>query len=270
MGLSITFVSGARRSGKSAVIQMMVDHLWTKPPHYLRLVKAGSDKKVNRCAAKASRDCRVASARWIEFSEDRIFEILPEALESIHKQDRYGSVVVEADAEPSLRHAYPYDNRVFVMPLPGSIEEVFRNPDRAMTELRKVLDDTSAFASEVFGLFRHTEDVDECHEDRLPLSEPYLRSFLHSPLGDELVTRIQLQPAYHGLVESDVVVINTSMGERSLQTEECIRRVGQILGRFRHSPCRKESLFRCDPSNGDDPVCQQLRVALAPFCQGGH
>ena len=94
MGVCVTFVSGLRRSGKSALIQTMIDGVWKKKPHYLRLVKAGSDKVAPRPAPKKQKECGVASARWLEYNEERIFEILPEALSAIHKTDRYGSVVI--------------------------------------------------------------------------------------------------------------------------------------------------------------------------------
>lgn len=249
---------------------MMVDHLCKKPPHYIRLAKQGSGKKAQAATSKANSGCRVASARWLEYNEERIFEVFPEALSAIHKTDRYGLVVVEADSDPALRHAYPYDHRVFVMPTPGSIEEVFRDHDRAMSELRRALDDTAAFASEIFGLFHPTaDDMDDPHEERTPFSAPHLRSFLHSPLGDELATRIQLQPPYHGLVESDVVIVNSSIGEKGPTTSECIRRLEQLLERIRLASGRQEALFECNPCDAAGGVVAKLRTALQSFCQAG-
>src|SRR3972149_4747484 len=172
MGLSVTFVSGPRRSGKSALIQAMVHRLWRTPPHYLRLVKSGSDKVPPKlCSDRPTEKCGVATARWLDYDPEDVFAVLPEILAEIHRRDRYGSVVIEADADPNLRCAYSYDHRVFVMPLPRSIREVFRETNRAAEELRRVLDDTAAFASEIFGLFnRDADDTPEPSEDRADMT----------------------------------------------------------------------------------------------------
>ena len=271
MGLSVAFVSGLRRSGKSALIQAMIHRLWKTPPHYLRLAKTGSDKIPPKpCSDKATGECGVASARWLEYDPEHVFAILPEALAAIHRRDRYGSVVIEADADPNLRCAYPYDYRVFVMPLPRSIHEIFRATDRAAEELRRVLDDTAAFASEIFGLFdRNTEDTPEPSEDRPDMTAAQMRGFLHSPLGDELATRIQLQQPYHGLVESDVIVVNTRVGERSPETEEFLRRVGRLLARIRGVSGRPGELFMSALCDQDGSIDRPLLRALKPMCAGG-
>ncbi|MBI4716455.1 MAG: hypothetical protein HY763_01500 [Planctomycetes bacterium] len=267
MGLCVTFVSGVRRSGKSAVIRSMVDHLWKTQPHYLRLVKAGSDKHPPPAADKPIPKCGIASARWIEYKPDRVFEILSEVLTAIHHQDRYGSVVIEADADAALRYAYPYDHRVFVMPVPGSVNDVFREPTRAAVELRHVLDDTAAFASEIFGLF--SADDGEPHEERPDLTPTQMRGFLHSPLGDELATRIQLKQPYHGLVESEVIIVNTSCGQTTEETAECVRRIERLLERLCGAGNRHADLFFCDPCNPTEKTCKKLLKALKPMCRGG-
>ncbi len=271
MGLSVTFVSGPRRSGKSTLIQTMIHELWHSPPHYLRLVKTGSDKTPPKpCAVTSSNKCGVASAQWLDYVPDEVFAILPEALAAIHRRDRYGSVVLEADADPNLRCAYPYDHRIFVMPLPNSIREVFRATNRAAEELRRVLDDTAAFASEIFGLFdRDTGDSPEPSEDRPDMTKSQMRGFLYSPLGDELATRIQLQQPYHGLVESDVIVVNTRVGERSPETEECLRRVERLLTRIRGISGRQEELFLSPLGDESEELDRALLSALKPMCAGG-
>lgn len=272
MALCVTFVSGIRKSGKSMVIQTMVEKLWKKPPHYIRLVKTGSGKsaaKSKSAAKQPTPKCNVASARWIDFTEDRVFEMLPEALEEIHREDRYGAVVIEADAEPSLRFAYPYDHRVFVMPRPASMQEVFRDPRQAASELRHALDDTAAFASEIFGLLQGSaEDSVEASEDRPELSGTNMRGFLYSPLGDELVTRVQLQQAYHGLVESDVVVV-AARGPGTPESDECLRRIDGLLARIRSLTDRRGEMFVCDPLDESSKDFSRMIEALQPMCLGG-
>lgn len=270
MGLSVTFVSGLRRSGKSAVIRTMIDHLWTTEPHYIRLVKSGGDKLPPKPLAKPPQTCGVASARWLEYEAKQIFEVLPEALAAIHREDRYGSVVIEADADAALRCAYPYDHRVFVMPVPSRVESVFRDPSCAAEELQRVLDDTVAFASEVFGLFAQDDQDDaDPSEERPALTDTQMRGFLYSPLGDELATRIQLQPPYHGLVESDVIIVNTAVGEAGWETKECLCRIERLLARTRGALGQRAALFRCDPRNHADRDCRKLLKVLKRVYKGG-
>ncbi len=270
MGLRVTFVSGSRCAGKSTLIHRMIDRLWKVDPHYIRIVRAGSDKRPPKPSSKRIPECGVSSARWIEYDAEHIFEILPEALTAIHRQDRYGSVVIEADADPDLRHAYPYDHRVFIMHRPQTIGEVFRDPPRAAEELQLILNDTAVFASEIFGLFgqQGQEEVDPS-EERPDLSDTQMRGFLCSPLGDELATRIQLQQPYHGLVESDVIVVNTNSGTAGSETAECLRRIERLLERIRGISGRRGDLFLCDPRDPDTKVGRKLLKALKPMCRDG-
>jgi len=270
MGLRVTFVSGVRLCGKSAVIRSMIDRLCKRPPHYIRLVKSGGDKHPPKPTKKSPKEFGVASARWLKYSDDDVFEVLPAALANIHREDRYGAVVIEADSDPVLRCAYSYDHRVFVMPVPSTLQEVFREPKCAAKELQRVLDDTAAFASEIFGLFEEpgVEDADP-PEERADLTETNMRGFLYTPLGDELATRIQLQPPYHGLVESDVIIVNTGTGKDGPQTDECLRRMQRLLDRVRGSSGKSTELFHCNPRDHDGRDCKRLMKILKPMCQGG-
>ena len=269
MGLRVIFISGPRHSGKSRVIQTMLDGGWKARPHYLRLTTGPTEKLHSRPANSDSFKKSFASAQWLRYRPELIFEFLPQTLDAIHKADRYGNVVIEADADPDLRCAYDYHHRIFVMPQPCAIRDVFRDPARAAEELRRVLDDTAAFASEIFGLFSNREER-EPSEPRPELSATQMRGFLYSPLGDELATRIQLQQPYHGLVESDVIVVNTQTGERTPQTDECIQRVGQLLLRLRGSgKCRHGGVFVCDPADPKDTNTKLLLQSLKPMCQPG-
>jgi len=270
MGLSVTFVSGPRSSGKSTIIRAMIDRIWDAEPHYIRLVASGSGKVAPKVAPDRIPPCAVATAKWLEYSGDNVFEILPDALTKIYKNDRFGSVVLEADADPALRHAYPYDHRLFVMPLPARVNSVFREPRRAAEEFHRVLDDTAAFASEIFGLFKESEQEDvDPSEDRPDLTGTQMRGFLDSPLGDELATRIQLKQPYHGLVESDVILVNAGAGESGPQTAECLRRIERLLERVRGGSGRRGEMFLCDPRNRNGKVVKRLFAALEPMCQSG-
>jgi len=273
MGLSVVFVSGIRRSGKTALIQHMIERLFRHAPHYLRLARLGGDKiapnvtpETNKAALEK---CKVASARWLPYSEDRVIEILAQTLTEIHKKDRYGSVIIEADAESGLRHAYPWDHRIFVMPLPAGVSDVFRDPQRAAEEFRQVLDDTAAFATEIFGMFEDGPEDDEPHEQRDGFSKTQMRRFLNSPLGDELATRIQLQQPYHGLVESDVIVVNKALGKAGSEADQCLHRIERLLSRTCDVSGKRPELFHCDPNDPECPECKRLMKTLKPMCGKG-
>ena len=269
MGLMVTFVSGPRRSGKSVFIQELIRSEYEKPPHYLRLAAKRGDKRPPQSTGKSPEPCGVASARWLSYECDEIFDVLPTALTEIHRADRYGSVLIEADADPHLRHAYPYDQRIFVLPAPISLREVFRTADEAAGALREVLDDTAAFATEIYGMFFDGQGMidDDASEPRRAMTASSWRSFLHSPLGDELATRIQLQPSYHGLVESDVVLLNTANGGSLPVADQCMRQIEKLLTRVRGQGSNSPELFRCDPRDVDDPQRVKLFKTLDPMCR---
>ena len=270
MGLSIIFVSGPRLSGKSVVIRMMIDRLFAKAPHYVRMVEVGGDKDPVTMPDTPPPGSGVASARCLLYDPERIFEILPEALSHIHRKDRFGTVIIEADSDPTMRCAYPYDHRVFVMPQPTSVSQVFRTASEAAKEFHRMLDDTAAFASEIFGMFEEggPEDI-EPKEERVDLTATGMRSFLYTPLGDELTTRMALQPRYHGLVESDVILINTYVAIEGDPAPECIIRIERLLERLRGFSDQRTELFHCNPTKPKEKVCKQLLKALKPMARGG-
>jgi hypothetical protein len=270
MRASVTCVSGPRRSGKSALIRTMVDQLCSEPPHYIRLISRLSDKERPQRTTKVPQEYGVASATWLEYTPDDIFEVLPATLSRLRQRDRHAAVVIEADADPALRCAYPYDFRVFVMSIPQSVPEVFRTAEAAARELQRALDDTMSFASEIFGLLADDADMDrDFHEERPALTLAQMRGFLHSPLGDELATRIQLQPPYHGLVESDVVVINADGTPPSKASEECVRRIERLFERLRRISGPRAEVFLCDPRNYNNKMCKKMLRALEPMCTHG-
>jgi len=88
-------------------------------------------------------------------------------------------------------------------------------------------------------------------------------------LGDELATRIQLRPPYHGLVESEVIVINNKDGAMAPKAEECVHRIERLLDRIRGASGRRGELFICDPLNFKGKASRTLLKALKPMCQGG-
>lgn len=259
MALTVLFVSGPRRCGKSAVIQQIIHDCCDKAPHYLRVASLSGDKRPP-CEAKApaGNDCGVASAQWINYDEDRVFEFLPAALTKIHAKDRKGCVIIEADADPILRHAYPYDFRIFVMPAPHRPSEVFRTTTQAAEAFKHTLNDTAAFVGEIYGLVESKSELDkvdcDASEHRTSLTAAQLRGLMNTPLGDEIATRLLLQPSYHGLIESDVVMVNTAVGGMTPVVDECVRRLERVLDHVRRDVGRKRLMLWFDPADDNDPL----------------
>lgn len=270
MGLSVMFVSGPRKSGKSSVIRAMIDRLWRIEPHYIRLVEKNGPKPPVVMPEKVPEGCGVASADCIEYEPRHVFEVIPDALAAIHRRDRFGAVIIEADGDAHLRSAYPYDHRVFVMPAPATVREVFRSPKAAAAELERILADTASFASGIFGLLRDEDCDDTAFRFRpAPLDGPEMARLLHTPLGDEIATRIALQPGYHGLVESEIILMNAVVSNGHV-SQDCIQRIERLMERlvkYNQNGCQ---LFRCDPIGGRDQESKLLFKSLQPMCQGGR
>ncbi|MFH0981527.1 MAG: hypothetical protein V2A79_08315 [Planctomycetota bacterium] len=267
MGLTVTLVSGPRRSGKSLVVGLMIDEALEGGAHYLRLTAVNGTKRPPLGVRPPAERCGVSSAEWLCYEQDHIFELLPEALAAIHRRDRNGRVIIEADADPALRHAYPYDQQLFVMAAPRSLGEVFRSVDQAARALQDVLDDTAEFAAEVFGLsFEDLDLDDETREERDLLSKSQIRQFLASPLGDQLATHTQLRPEYHGLLESDVVLVNTAAGGGPAVAEGCRRRLEQLLLRVQTPTAVRPNIFCCDPTDPEDPRRREFLDSLRILC----
>ncbi|UCG16810.1 MAG: hypothetical protein JSV19_02000 [Phycisphaerales bacterium] len=267
MAITVTLVSGPRRSGKSTVIRQMIEQCYVGAPHYVRLTRADGDKQKPVCVTVPAEDCGVVSACWVQYDAGKIFELLPEKLAAIHRRDRSSDIIIEADADPSLRYAYPYNARLFVMAAPSSVSELFRTDARAAEALRAALDDTTTFAAEMFGLCGESAvPEDDSHEDRPKLTASQMRRFLRSPLGRDLASRSQLHPAYHGLIESDVILMNTAIGGATPAVDEAKHRIEAITDCLRSGSARRGCVFCCDPQDPRDPLRNRFFDALRRVC----
>ncbi len=276
MPVETLFINGPPGSGKTTVARLVADEVLERPAHYLR-IRVASDGHTNMILPvepRAGGDSPSwASEHLVRYTADRVFETVPEALRKVRRLQRRAFAILEADADPALRHAFPYDYRVFVMPAPADVHAVFRTPRAAAIALQQVMQDTAAFASEIFGLFE-TESLEDSvgvkyhppardaergqEVERLEITEAQIRQFLRSPLGGEIASRIQLQPAYHALVESDVVLINTGIGGETDALNECLTRIEKLLARIRHDTRRHSVLYWGDISSRDDPTYSKL------------
>lgn len=281
MPLQTLLINGPSGSGKSTAARLIKDQVLDRPAHYLRLVPA-QDTHTNAVLAYEPHDSDALGSDWssmhaVNYTVDRVFETIPEGLRAVRRLDRTAFIVIEADEDPAIRHAYPYDYRIFMMSAPSDIFLVFRTPDMAAAALHQVLQDTAAFASEIFGLF--DDDLLDDSEgvqhyaarplgpggqrvEQLHVSESQIRQFLSSPLGAEIASRIQLQPAYHALVEADIVLINTAFVARRDKLDECIDRLQKLLSRIRQDARRQSVLFWGDILDDQNLARRKLLARL--------
>jgi hypothetical protein len=277
MPVETLLISGPREGGKTTLARLIASHVLDRPAHYLR-TRLAHDGHTNAIVPEECPDPVASGGAWesvftVTYTPERVFETLPDGLREVRKIDRYGFVVIEADGDPALRHAYPYDYRVFVMPPPTDVHTVFRDTREATAALQQVMQDTASFASEIFGLFNSTcfdDSVGVSHHEpastgpcqpaveHLEIAESQIRGFLSSPLGVEIASRIQLQPEFHALVESDVVVVNTALGRKGDTMKECVKRVERLLGRVRHDARRSSILYWGDFMNIEDATQRKL------------
>ena len=277
MSLRTLLINGPSGGGKSTVARLILQEVLNQPVHLVRLRPArdGHTNAVEQAECLED-DPGWASRHCVTYTAERVFETLPEAVRAARQCNPNGLAIIEADGDPAIRHAYPYDYRLFVMPPPAQIHEVFRVPKDAAVALQEVMQDTAAFASEIFGLFDAKaldDSVGVRHSkvtipglrpgmprrfERLDIAETQLRHFLGSPIGAEIAARIQLQPEYHALVEADMVLINTGLGGCKEATRECIHRAEKLLSRIRHDARRHSVLYWGDLASPDDPARGKL------------
>jgi len=291
MPVCTMLISGPPGGGKTTVACLIGDKVLERRVHHLRMRPAvdGHTNAVLAAEPAAGVGPRPgvpaqgwASAHTVCYTPERLFEILPEGLRAVRAIDRCAFAIIEADGDPALRHAYPYDFRVFVMPAPATVPSVFRTLQAAAVALHQVLQDTAAFASEIFGLFdaaglddtigvHHykpaTRQAREPPVEQLDIAESQIRHFLGSPLGAEIASRIQLQPEYHALVEADIVLINTGVGGCDETLDDCVKRLEKLLSRVRQETRRHSVLYWGDILNTRDPtyakLLRRLRTLLA-------
>jgi hypothetical protein len=277
MPLETLLINGPSGGGKSTLAELVADRVLDRPPHWLR-VEPARDQHTNVIVPIEPGDPehpgdRWASAHLVYYTPERVFETLPEALRTVRRIERFGFTMIEAGTDASLRHAYPYDYRVFVMPPPADVNQVFRQPHEAAQALQQVMQDTAAFASEIFGLFDSSlveDGVGVHHEphlsvdagrermEQLEVGEDQIRSFFNSPLGGEIASRIQLTPDFHAVVESDVVVINTGIHGSTDNLNDCVQRLEKLLARIRHDARQHSILYWGALKNGSAKPQQKL------------
>jgi hypothetical protein len=276
MPITTILISGPARSGKTTLAHTLAGRaLDGSPPHLIRLVRNANCVGPVVVEASGPRNPALRGNWSVPYSQDLAFELVPQAIHQVRSGEKFVTMLLEADADPALRYAYTYTHRIFVLRAPRDVRDVFRTSNQAALALRDVLDDTAAFASEIFGLFGQ-DVLDESEgvrtmrqempsgsvEKHVEVSGAQMRRFLNSPLGAEIATRIHLQPLYHPIVDSDIVVINAAGGGDAAVVEQLLEMLRTLFGRIREGTGRHYDLFTCDPSSADDPCTQQLIVRL--------
>ena len=267
MAAKVLLVCGLPKAGKSHIIRLLAEQLACHPPWYVRLAPEGVAGEQATPTTKAD---LFAGSQTAYYAHDRVSKALPNVLAGIADQHPDAIVLVEAESATPLRYAFPYDYRLFVTPAPSDIHEVFRTTEQASAAMQQVMQDAGAFAAEVFSLIDAQDQAEApaLADPRCPfwapdqadqVSSAQLDRFLATPIGAEVATRIQLQPAFHGLIEADIVVIN---GDGAASARECQRRIQALLTRLQCVGQRQTTLYRCDPANRNDPRCQELRAHI--------
>lgn len=269
MALCVVHVCGPRRAGKTTAALRLAPRLGTDKPYHLRLIPSATATAAPLTIVSMMDGMR--ETRQVMYTPERIFEQLPAALKTIKLQRRWATVLLETDADPGFRHAGPFDVRLFVAPAARDVHEVFRTPAEAALAMNQIMQDTFAFAQEIYGLIPDAT-LDESRSGLSakaalgggrapgdPLSDTHMRNLLSSTVGGEIAARVQFQPDYHAIVESDVVVINTARGGTGEAVDQVAERVEKVLSKLPHPAGREPLLAVCDVADEEDPM-QQLAL----------
>lgn len=277
--MTAILIVGPRGSGKRAFANCVALRLAVEnPPKVLRLHRrpGTADSDVKR--AGLGEACGELETWIVDYCPERVFEDLSVALKAVRGRQKQCTTFVLAEPDASLRYAYEYAARVFLVPPTLTMESVFRPSNEAAVALQEVMQDTAAFASEIFGLFEHgllgAEDAatktivlgrDRGLEQHVSLRPDDVRQFLASPLGVEIASRIQLQPQYHGLAESDLIILNAGDSADTPEADKTLRSLEMFLARIGEATARPRPVYSCDLLDHDDPIMPAVISALKPL-----
>lgn len=205
----------------------------------------------------------MASTAHCSLNTNLVFEEVSEVLKAVAAADENAMIFVETDALPCFRHAYPYHAKVFLMTTPVSLGNIFRTPTETAGAIDKAMNDTAEFAAQIFGLEQSSHDsavlpaVDPGERKAYFGSAQSVEEFLASDVGTEITSRMQLQPEYHSIIESDVVLLNEALGRNGDLTEQCAQRIETLLENLRLRLDRQPWFAVCDPADERDSLAQR-------------
>lgn len=268
MSLCIAHICGPKGSGKTTLAELLAAYLGSRDLFHLELVHGPDAPPDPVRLTPAARGALLT--RRCAYEPDRLFEQLPIFLQSVRRERRWATVLLESDSDPCHRQAHDFAVRLFVAPAPVGEQDVFRPDDAAARALNEVMNDSAAFAAEVYGL-PPVPELDELDPvappapfdlapagehvgDRDPLSRSQFGRLLDSDLGMEIAARVQFQPEYQLMLESDVVIINTGCGGAGDVIDTVARRIEELQLCIRRPAGREPLLAVCDLADGEDPM----------------
>lgn len=275
MPIKVVHIAGPPGSGKTTLARRLAARRNAGARHHLRL----SGRPVAEPCAAQSREGvptlrlsvptdELDSSTTTTIDPELVFEKLPAEIQRLHKPKTSTTVFIETDAEPHFRHAYSYDARVFIMPCPTGLSDVFRSRKQAEEAVRRAMHDTRDFAEEIFGLTREAR-CDPPRDsikrfDPPPVSERDrdVLAFIDAALGSRLAVQFMLQPCYHVLIDSDVVLLNLGVGPDGDAAEICAHRLQAIFEQLRREGSRPAWFAACEPADADDALSMQALLQI--------
>jgi len=268
MSATILHISGPAACGKTTLARIFATRAGESKPFLLRLdVRKERPMQPLRLSVQMDQmaDCARRAVR-----SDLVFEEVSQAIGEIAPPDAQPTIIVETGAEPCFRHAYPYDVKVFILAVPDELGTVFRNPTETALAIDRAMDDTSEFAAELFGLDRDFHDsgnlpaVDVAQDSRVGaglVQSP--EEFLRSDVGAEIASRMQLQPAYHAIIDSDVILLNLAAGKNGELAALCARQIDFLLEPLRRRLGRQYWFAACNLTAADPQTRRALETVEA-------
>jgi len=253
---TILHISGPPASGKTTLARILAARAGASRPYYLRL-DVHTERPAQPLRLSVSLDEMADCARRTVRS-DLVFEEVSEAIREIAPPDERPTIIVETGAEPCFRHAYPYDVKVFILAVPDDLETVFRSPMETAVAIDRAMEDTAEFAAELFGLDRDFHDsgalpaIDATRDGRATAEiAQSAEEFLQSDVGTEIASRMQLQPAYHAIIDSDVILLNLAAGKDRELTMRCAQQIVSLLGPLQRRLGRRYWFAACNLEAAD-------------------